>query len=80
MGSVINIYTIKQEMDQKVDKMDDTSREINSYHEIIVNKAERDKTILSQMEQWSILSNVVNYIQYDRHPKNFYKLDIKALY
>ena len=32
------------------------------------------------MEQWSILSNVVNYMQYDRHPKNFYNLDIKAIY
>ena len=31
------------------------------------------------MEQWSILSNVVNYIQYDRHPKNFYNLNIRAV-
>ena len=31
---------------------------------------------LSQMEQWSILSNAVNYIQYGRHPKNFYYLNI----
>ena len=32
----------------------------------------------SQMEQWSVLSNIVNYIQYDRHPKNFHNLDIKT--
>ena len=31
------------------------------------------------MEQWSLLSNMINYIQYDRHPKNFYNLDIKAI-
>ena len=31
------------------------------------------------MEQWSILSNIVNYVQYDRNPKNFYGLDIKAI-
>ena len=31
------------------------------------------------MEQWSILSNVINYIQYDRHPKNFHNLDFKAV-
>ena len=31
------------------------------------------------MEQWSILSNVVNYIQYNRHPKNFYNLNIRAV-
>ena len=31
------------------------------------------------MEQWSILSNVVNYIQYDRHPKNVHNLNISAV-
>ena len=31
------------------------------------------------MEQWSILSNVVNYIQCDRHPKNLYNLSISAV-
>ena len=66
-------------MEQDVDIIDDTNGEINPYHEIIVNKAERDNTILSQMEQWSLWSNMVNYIQYDRHPKNVYKLDIKAI-
>ena len=59
--------------------MDDTSDKINPYHKIIVNKAEGDNTILLQMEQWLILSNIVNYIQYDRHPKNFYNLDIRAV-
>ena len=51
-------------MDQDVDKIDDTNGKINPYCEIIVNKAERDNTIISQMEQWLILSNVINYIQY----------------
>ena len=31
------------------------------------------------MEQWSILSSVVNYVQYDRHPRIFYDLDIKTI-
>ena len=30
------------------------------------------------MEQWLILSNVVNYVQYDRNPKSFYDLNVKA--
>ena len=34
---------------------------------------------LSQIEQWSILSNIVNYKKYDRHPKNFNNLDIKVV-
>ena len=58
--------------------MDNTSGDINPYQEIIVNKAERDNMILSQMEQWSILHNMVNYIRYDKHPKNFHNLDIKT--
>ena len=32
----------------------------------------------SQMEQWSILSNVINYVQYNRNPRDYYKLDVKA--
>ena len=78
-GKVINIETIKQEIDLDIDKMDDTSGKINPYHKIIVYEAERDNTILSQMEQWSILSNAINYIQYDRHARNFYNLDIKTI-
>ena len=31
------------------------------------------------MKQWPILSNIVNYVQYDRHPKKFYDLDFNAL-
>ena len=49
------------------------------YRELIVNNAERVDTILSQMEQWSILSNIINYIQYNRHPRNFHNLSIKTV-
>ena len=31
------------------------------------------------MEQWSILSNIVNYMQYDRCPKNFHNINIRAV-
>ena len=31
------------------------------------------------MEQWLILSNVVNYVQYDSNPKDLYDLDVKAV-
>ena len=31
------------------------------------------------MEQWSILSNVINYIQYDKHPKNYHSLNISTV-
>ena len=78
-GSIINIDTIKQEMDQDFDRLDDTSGDINPYQEIIVNKVERDNTILLQTEQWSVLCNLVNNIQYDRQLKNFCNLDVKAV-
>ena len=78
-GKVINIDTIKQEIEQDVDRIDDMSGKINPYHEIIVNKVGRDNMILSQIEQWSILSNVVNYVQYGKHQRNFHNLDIKAI-
>ena len=51
LGSIINIDTIKQEVELDLDRLDDASGDINPYHEITVNKVERDNTILSQMEQ-----------------------------
>ena len=77
--NIININTLKQEIeeDQELNKLDDTSRDINPYRELIVNNAEKIETVLTKMEQWSILSNLVNYIQYNRHPKNFHNLNIR---
>ena len=46
---------------------------------MMVNNAEKIEPLLAQMEQWSILSNTLNYIEYDRHPKNFHNLDISAV-
>ena len=65
LGNMIKIGTIKQEIDQDQEwnRLDDTSGDINCYRELIVNNTEKLDTILSQMEQWSILSNMVNYIQ-----------------
>ena len=39
----------------------------------------KTEPILTQMEQWSILSNVLNYIQYDKHPKNYHSLSISTV-
>ena len=36
------------------------------------NKVEKDNMIVLQMEQWSVLSNIVNYVQYNRHPRNLW--------
>ena len=37
-GSVINVDTIRQELEEDIDEIDDTSGEINPYHDIIVNE------------------------------------------
>ena len=42
--------------------------------------AEKIELLLAQMEQWSILSNMLNYIQYDKQPKNFHNLGISAVH
>ena len=80
-GEVINIETLQQELEQEkqLDKIDDINGDTNMYKEMIVNNAEKIEPLLTQMEQWSILSNMLNYIQYDRHPKNFHNLGISAV-
>ena len=71
IGSLINKNTMKEEIDQDVelDKMDNISDE-NPYRELTVNNAGRIENTLSQMEQWSILSNVINYVQYSKNSQN----------
>ena len=76
--NIVNVDAIKQEIE--LDRIGNEEGEINPYHERITNKVEKDNTVISQMEEWTILSNVVNYVQCDRHPENFYDLDIKALH
>ena len=62
---------MKEEIDPnaKLDKMDDNSGDKNPYRELIVNNAGKIENTFSQLEQWSILSNVINYIQYSKIPK-----------
>ena len=35
---------------------------------------------MTQMEQWSILSNVLNYVQHSRFNSMNHTLDVKAVY
>ena len=72
LGEVINTDTLQQELEHEgqLNKIDDTSRETNTYKELIVNNAEKTELLMVQMEQWPILSNTLNYKQYDRHTKN----------
>ena len=40
---------------------------------------EKLEPLMTQWELWSILSNVLNYIQCDKHPRTTYNLSIKAV-
>ena len=67
------------EQEEQLNRMDDMNGETNPYQELIVNNAERIAPLMMQMEQWSILSNILNYIQHDRHYTVNHTLNIKAV-
>ena len=81
IGKIINADTIEQEMKQEeqLSKIDDTNRETNPYQELVVNNAEKIEPLMTQMEQQSILSNVLNYVQHSRFHSMKQMIDIKAV-
>ena len=81
LGSLINKNTMKEGIDPDVelDRMDNNSGDKKPYRELIVNNAGKIESMLSQMEQWSILSNVINYMQYSKNPKHFHTMLIKPI-
>ena len=80
-GKIINADTIQQEieLEEQLNRKDNTNGEINPYQELIVNNAERIEPLMTQMEQWSILSNVLNYVQHDRHHIANHTLNMKTV-
>ena len=81
LGSLINKDMIKKEMDSdaELEKIEDNSGDENPYRELIVNNANKVENTLSQMEQWSVLSNVINYVQHSKVPKNFHDVTIRSV-
>ena len=51
---VVNVATMKQEIEEDKLRKDDIEDEINPYQNIIINNVYRDNPDTSQMEQWSI--------------------------
>ena len=81
LGEVFNTETLQQKLEheRQLNRLDATRGEINPYKELIVNNAEKIEPLLAQMEQWSILSNTLNYIQCYRHPNNYHNLGISTV-
>ena len=44
-----------------------------------MNNAEKLELVSTQMEQWSILANRLNYIGHDKLPQNVHSLDISTV-
>ena len=52
---------------------------LTPYKELIINNAEKIEPLMTQMEQWSILSNVLNYVQHSRFNSMNHTLEVKAV-
>ena len=80
-GEMINTDMIQQEIEheKQFGRIEDTSGETNPYKELILNNTEKIEPLMTLMEQWSILSNVLNYVQHSRFNSMNYTLDVKAV-
>ena len=80
-GKTINTDTIQQEIEQEkqLNRMDDGNGEINPYRERIVNNTEKAEPPMIQMEQWSIMSNVLNYVQHSKFNSINHTLNVKPV-
>ena len=71
-GKIINTNTMKHEIEHEIDREDD-----NPYKRVILNKVYKEEDKIQQMENWSIFSDNVRYVQHDE--KNPHKLDLHTL-
>ena len=63
---------MKNKIEQEIDREDD-----NLYKRVILNKVYKEKDKTPQMENWSILSDNIKYVQHDE--KIPHRLDLKIL-
>ena len=65
-GNNLNIETMTQEIEQEKLAKTETNRENdNPYQKVVLNKVYGDENKTTQMENWSILSDNVSYVQHD---------------
>ena len=78
---MINTDMVQQEIEQEkqLSRMDDDSGEVNPYRECVVNNAEKVEMPKTQMEQWSILSNLLNYVQHSKFNSMNHSLSVKPV-
>ena len=77
----INVDTVKLEIEQEkqLSQMDGDNGEVNPYRELVVNNAEKIEMQKTQMEQWSILSNSLNYVQHSKFNSMDHSLNVEPV-
>ena len=72
---------IQQEIEQEkqLNRMDGRNAEIDPYRELIVNDAEKTEPPMMQMERWSTLSNVLNYVQHSKFNSMNHTLNVRPV-
>ena len=79
-GETINVDTMKLEIEQEKQlSQDDDNDEVNPYRELVVNHAEKIEMQKTQMEQWSILSNSLNYVWHSQFNSMDHSLNVKPV-
>ena len=59
-GKCIHVNTLKQELEQDLDKEND-----NPYEKVVLNKVYRDEDKTPQVENWSISTDQIKYMHHD---------------
>ena len=71
-GRIINVNTLKKELEQDLDREDD-----NLYKRAVLNKVYREEGKTPQVEDWSIFTDQIKYIQHDERTEH--RLDLNTL-
>ena len=64
------------EQERQLNRMDDNSGKVNPYRKVVINNAEKIEMQKTQMEQWSILSNILNYVQHSKFNSMSHSLQV----
>ena len=59
--------------------MDNNSGDENPHEELIINNVCKIESTLTQMKQWSIPTNIINYVQYSKNPKKFHSMTLRLV-
>ena len=69
-SGIINMNTLQKELKQEIGKKDD-----NSYKKVVLNKVYREENKSPQIEDWSIFTDQIKYIQHNERTKH--RIDFK---